>query len=190
MGRKRDWTLCLKADDRFIEAAIWPHWMEQVARTRDGFANFIDYDPMTNETASVGVLASAAARADLLSTTEFVCHKHQFDRRRRLVHGRADLWVGAPRGGISWAFEAKQIKSRQGSRSDTFEAALDMACLEASRLPEWEANRFFGLLIVTVPPEGDVTKLEGRLESLAGKADFAWPCGGRERATYLYFRKV
>lgn len=181
--------LWLNIDRRFTEAGSWEPWLKHVARTRKAFARFIDLDPMTNETASCGVLAAAASSSGLLAMTEYICiKKHKTDYRKR-GHGRADLWVADPRRSISWAFEAKQLRCAPGTRTATIEAAMASACHDASRLTDVEADRFYGLLIVTLPAAADPDALHALCERLDDFGEASWigcKFGGGAQPAYAF----
>ena len=183
----------LKADRRLVEATAWEPWLKQVARTRRAFAKFIETDPMTNETASCGVLASAASSSGLLSMAEYLCvKKHKTDYRRRR-NGRADLWVGDRRRVRSWAFEAKQLRCRAGARVETFEKWMADAAHDASRMEDLEADDLYGLLIATLPSGKEAAHLEGvvrRLEAFAAETDLACRVGGARSPAFVYFRRA
>lgn len=181
-------TLVL-SDARTLEHRVWPSWLREVGRSRLEFDRFTGTDPLSNETASVAVLAAAAARAGLLTSAEYACGKHQQDRRRHLRNGRADLWVGSPGHRFAWAFEAKQVHCRPGVRLDTLEKAMDRAVRDADDLDGWEADRFYGLLIATFAENEDCARAEERLTLLAGSCWFAWRCDGR-RPAWLLFRRA
>jgi len=201
LSRPRAWNttlsrppdfLWLKIDRRLIEASSWEPWLRQVARTRKAVASFIeDYDPLSNETATCGVLSSAASKVGLLSMTEYLCvKKHNTDYRRRGV-GRADLWVADPDREISWAFEAKQVRCAAGSGQATFESAMKAACHDASRVTDLEANRFYGLMIATLPFDHDLDELDGlceQLDDFAEEVDIACKFGGGPLPAYAFFR--
>ena len=181
----------LQVDYRFTEAISWEPWLKHVAKTRKAFAAFIDYDPMSNETASCGVLSSAASNADLLSMTEYICVKKHPDHYGKRVNGRADLWIGDSIRDMSWAFEAKQVRCVPGSRTATFEDALAAACHDASRMTDLDADRFFGLLIATLPADDepdDLGPLRERLDNFASQTDLACKVGGGRHPVYLFFR--
>lgn len=185
---KKIYSYCLKADGRFLEAQSWRPWLDAVGRTRSEFADFIEYDPMSNETASMGVLASAATRAKLLATTEYICLKRDEDWRKKHRHGRLDLWVGDPKISRSWAFEAKQLRCRPGTRAATIEKAMALACHDAAAIPDHEGDRFFGLVVATVPDEGDCEALCDRLRDFHSQVDFAWECGGSYSSAFIFIR--
>lgn len=182
----------LNVDRRLTEAGSWEPWFKHVAKTRRAFAQFIDLDPMSNETASCGVLSSAASTKGLLSMTEYLCvKKHKTDYRRR-GHGRADLWVADPSRKISWAFEAKQLRCEPGTRRATIEAAMSAACHDASRLTDLEADRFYGLLIATLPAYAyaDADALRGicdRLDEFGETSQIACKFGGGAQPAYAFF---
>jgi hypothetical protein len=180
-----------KVDGRLIEASSWEPWLRQVAKTRRAFGKFLtDLDPLMNETASCGLLSSAASTAGLLSMTEYLCiKKHKTDYRRRR-NGRADLWVADPAREVSWAFEAKQVRCAPGTRTATLEEAMAHACHDASQLTDLEADRLYGLLIATLPEEeiDDLEDLVDRLDAFAHEVDIACKFGGAARPAYVFFR--
>jgi hypothetical protein len=179
-------------DRKRMEVASWEPWLRNVAKTRRAFSEFItDYDPMSNETASCGVLSSAASAAGLLSMTEYLCLKKDPQHYSKRVNGRADLWVCDTGRRTSWAFEAKQVRCVAGTRLSTLENAMADACDEASRMPDLEADRRFGLVIATMPPDAEpeaMFKLVYRLDAFAEEADFACRVEGGRHPTYLFFR--
>ena len=183
----------LKADRRYLEATAWEPWLKRVATARRAFARFIEADPMTNETASCGVLASAATSSGLLSMAEYICvKKHKTDYRRRRK-GRADLWVGDRRRDKSWAFEAKQLRSKAGTRFVTLERWMKDAAHDASQMHDLEADELFGLLLVTLPQGLDARQdegLRGRLAAFAAETDFDCRVGGARTPAFMYFRRA
>jgi hypothetical protein len=191
-GKSVDFEWLSNAHRGSKEAHSWEPWLKDVAKSRRAFADFIQhYDPMSNETASCGVLSAAASTAGLLSMTEFLCMKKNVHHYGKRVNGRADLWVADPGRKISWAFEAKQTRCVPGSRLETLRTAMALACHEASRMTNLDADRFFGLLIATLPPTADSDQLKGlreRLVSFAAEADFACEVGGGRHPAFLFFR--
>jgi len=185
-------AIWLKIDGRVVEATSWAPWFQQVARSRRAFANFIELDPLMNETASCGVLSSAASKAGLLSMTEYLCIKKHHTDYRRKGNGRADLWVADPERKISWAFEAKQVRCAPGTRPTTLEEAMAQACHDASRLTDLEADRFYGLLVATLPEEDleDLGDLVENLDAFADEVDIACRFGGGARPAYAFFRQA
>ncbi|AYV46270.1 hypothetical protein CFHF_18045 [Caulobacter flavus] len=179
-------TFCHRADKRFHEADCWNRWFGEVARARADFADYLSkeayWESLGNETASMSVLATAAVRAGLLATTETVCWKHQVDHRKNFRGGRLDLWVADPGFRRAWAFEAKQVNCRPGTREATIADAYANARYDAWDVPEHEGDRFMGLLVVTLPQDGDTAPLHKRLVAFARTApDFAWEVGGGPR---------
>ena len=68
---------CLRADNLRTEAKLWQAWMDEAAKHASRFyAEENEEDPFRyGETASVGFLASAAARLDYLALPEFAITK-------------------------------------------------------------------------------------------------------------------
>lgn len=181
-------------DRKRMEAPSWEPWLRNVASTRRSFSEFIThYDPMSNETASCGVLSAAASAAGLLSMTEYLCLKKDPQHYSKRVNGRADLWVCDTGRKMSWAIEAKQVRCVAGTRAGTLRNAMVDACDEASRMPDLEADRFFGLVIATLPTDVDphvLTKMTGRLVDFAEETEFACRVEGGRHPTYLFFRRA
>ncbi|MBI1685201.1 hypothetical protein [Caulobacter hibisci] len=181
-----------RADERFHEAKCWDRWFGEVARARADFADYLrdeePWEPLSNETASMSVLATAAVRAGLLATTETLCWKHQSDHRKACRGGRLDLWVADPVFRRAWAFEAKQIDARPGTREATIEDAFTRARHDAWEVTGAEGDRFMGLLVVTLPRDKDTTALRERLVRFAHtKTAFAWEVGGGPECKPAFF---
>ena len=179
-------------DRKRREYISWEPWLKTVAKTRRPFNEFIpDFDAMSNETASCGVLSAAATTAGLLSMTEYLCLKKDPSHYGKRVNGRADLWVCDTTRKTSWAMEAKQVRCAPRTRLTTLQDAMEDACDEASRMPALEADRFFGLVIATLPggvnPE-ELAKVMGRLDAFAEETEFACRVEGGRHPTYLFFR--
>ena len=121
----------LKADRRRREHLAWETWMRTAAKMANSFYNDAGEDDPFNygETASVGFLATAAARAGYLALPEFAVKKvSQIDRRKR-GRGRSDLWL-MTESGQDWWFEFKQHFITRGSDRDLerrWEAAIRCA---------------------------------------------------------------
>jgi hypothetical protein len=181
----------MEADRRRVEFKSWEPWLKRVAKHRAAFADVIDDDPMHyNETASVGVLASAASSVGLLSIAEYVCIKRVANDRRRRKSGRADLWVYDAKFERSWAFEAKQYECRPGVKLKTLEAKLQKAADEADLIPHWEAEDAFGILIL-LAPTGPIPKpLMDKFDELAKVSSLAGRLTGCGRSIYIFFRKA
>ncbi|WP_447753333.1 hypothetical protein [Sphingopyxis fribergensis] len=182
----------MKADARRHEATIWARWLGKVPQMRRAFAQAIDDDPLLyNETASVGVLASAAARAGMLALAEYSATKRGDGRGRPHRHGRCDLWLCDPAAEISWAFEFKQLFCAPSPRRGTIAAALDRACADARKVHPLEADRCFGALLISAR-EGQALAPGAieRIEAVASGASFACKLGGGKLPVYLIMRET
>jgi len=178
----------LSGDRRHAEIKCWEPWFHEVGRARHAFRKAVGLDPMCNETASMGVLAAAASRVNMLAMTDYVCRKRGLHDGRSFRHGRADLWVYDPNRGTSWVFEAKQFRAPPGARQTTFEKHLRRACHEAARVPEWEADRKFGILIVTGRDEVLKDTLSQAAAEQAERSFAACRFDGGELPAYAFIR--
>lgn len=179
----------MAGDGRRRELKRWASWFHEVGRARLAFAKAVGFDPMINETASMGVLASAASKAGLLAITEYVCRKRAVKNGRQFRHGRADLWVHDWKKDRSWAFEAKQVHGTGQMKFETLKRKLDAACRDAADIPHWEAKSRFGMLIVTVPAEGATSTTKEALETLATKCFAAFEVNGCAPAAYIFIAR-
>lgn len=176
----------MAGDRRRFELKRWDAWFHEVGKARWAFAKAVGFDPMINETASMGVLASAASKARYLAVTEYVCRKRAAGNARQFRHGRADLWVYDRQNDLSWAFEGKQVHAAGAMAFETLRKKLDAACRDAADIPYWESKNRFGLLIVTVPEDGPSTTTKASLKAL-GKASFAaYRIDGCSPAAYVF----
>lgn len=173
-----------------VELQCWESWFREVGRMRRAFRSAMGFDPMCNETASVGVLASAASNAGLLAMTEYVCVKRSVADARRFRNGRADLWIYHPGRDVSWVFEAKQLRCAPAIRQVTLETHLRRACHDAAHVPEWEANHKFGILIATAPEVGDVEAIERTARAQAEMSFAACRFDGGELPVYAFIRRA
>lgn len=182
----------MRSDARRIEATIWTKWLGRVPQIRRSFSKMIDDDPLLyNETASVGVLASAASRAGLLALAEYSAVKRGSGRGRPHGHGRCDLWIADPASDISWAFEFKQLFCAPSPRRGTIAAALDRACADARMVHPLEADRCFGALLVSAREGEQLTDgAVERIEAVADEASFACKLGGGKVPVYLILREL
>ncbi|WP_448140402.1 hypothetical protein [Sphingopyxis fribergensis] len=181
----------IKNNGRRRETDIWGRWLGHVPSIRRAFAKMIDDDPLLyNETASVGVLASAASRARLLALPEYIAVKRGNGRGRPHKNGRCDLWLGDPVSHKSWAFEFKQIFCPANPRTGTIAAALDRAMDDIHKVHPLEADRRFGGLFVSgyehcVLSDGAIE----RIEALAKSACFACRFEGGAQPVYLILKE-
>ncbi|MGN6094229.1 MAG: hypothetical protein ACTHOL_17910, partial [Luteibacter jiangsuensis] len=82
--------------------------MEMAAVMAERFLRDFEDDPFCyNETASVSLLCSAAAGADMLALAEYCVWKKSSEDGRKSVRGRCDLWIGNEES--TWAIEFKQV---------------------------------------------------------------------------------
>lgn len=182
----------LSGDGRSREARLWTTWLRQLPRLRKQYFEAFEFDPLrSNETASVGLLATAAGRAGLLTMAEYVTWKRALSRGRPYRGGRCDLWVGDPRSGTSWAFEVKQHFCSKRCRPSTLAKHLDRACKDARQVDSLEADRRFGVLIVSgcaddSLPEATVTVIN----NLAAACTYSWRVDGGSAPVWLLFREV
>jgi len=182
----------IKGDARRSEASSWANWLGKVPHIRRQFAKAIDDDPLLyNETASVGVLASAASRAGMLALAEYSAVKRGDGRGRPHRHGRCDLWLCDTAIDVSWAFEFKQIFCAPDPRRGTIAAALERACADARRVHPLEADRCFGALLVSAYEGLSLSSSAvERIEAVAEDATFACKLGGGQLPVYLILRET
>lgn len=178
MNRAPHW---LAGDERTLEYRLWSSWFRQVPRFRNAFSNIDDSDDplLYNETASVGVLSSAASRSGLLALAEYVTSKRGTGRGRPLRNGRCDLWVQDPVSERSWSFEFKQYYCRTKVQRRSLVNKLRRACVDAYDVHSFQADRRFGGLLVI--GHGDCEVSDGArntIEELAGETTFACRLGG------------
>lgn len=136
----------LTGDGRRREIRLWQVWLAHVPAIRTSFYNFTDgFDPLhSNETASVAVLANAAALAGFLSNTEYVARKRHTTSGRAYRPGRCDLWIADVKSQTSWALEFKQHRGAAGLRQSTFEKRIDHALKDAKSVDQSEGDRRAG----------------------------------------------
>lgn len=182
----------LVGDARTLEFAQWSRWLSSAGRIVTRFDQELQDDPFAyNETASVSMLAAAAARTGFLGIAEFgVTKRHAGDLRKR-ADGRCDYWMQGD--GRSWGFEFKQIIATPVTEANwrkARKAAYDCAvCLRRS-----EADVRVGALIVSLYWCGDDQREAQRrtLRGLATETDFAWElsAGSDASDTFLFFDLV
>ncbi|WP_445678711.1 hypothetical protein [Radicibacter daui] len=182
----------IKSDERTIEANLWKHWLQQVPKIRSQFIQAMQGDPFVyNETASVGLLASAASRSGLLAMSEYVSIKRGTGRGRPYRNGRCDLWVGAPETGRSWAFEMKQLIRKKALNEGTIEVSLEAACSDARKVHLQEATFRYGCLIIASSNENGLSgKSVERIHVAAQATDFACQLDIKTNPVWLLFKKV
>ena len=182
----------IKGDDRRHEATSWAKWLGKVPHIRREFAKAISDDPLLyNETASVGVLATAASRAGMLALAEYSAVKRGDGRGRPHRPGRCDLWIADMSIDRSWAFEFKQLFCAPTPRRGTIAAALDRACADARKVHPLEADYCFGALLISACEGRTLTdEAVERIEAVASEASFACKLGGGKLPVYLILREV
>lgn len=183
-----DWIKC---DGRRSEAEIWTKWLAKVPQIRSAFSKMIDDDPLLyNETASVGVLASAATRAGMLGLAEYSAVKRGSGRGRPHAYGRCDLWLGDPDANMSWAFEFKQLFCPASARGTSIAAALERACEDVRKVHPLEADRLFGGLLVSARENECLSeRIVQNIEAVAAEASFACVLGGGKVPIYLILQE-
>lgn len=192
MSEEGDVTLLI-GDGRTREVRLWKDWLEHVPSIRTKFYEFTDgFDPFhSNETASVAVLANAAALAGLLSNTEYVALKRHTTRGRPYKPGRCDLWVADVKSETSWAFEFKQHFGAAGLRETTFETRLDHALKDAKAVDKYEGDRRVGCLILVPNQEEPMNTAQvEHFDRLCEGAHLAFRIGGGLGPIWIAFKFV
>jgi hypothetical protein len=175
-----------------LESRRWHTWLSQAARLAHRFKAPGEDPFVYNETASVSVLAAAAAMAGMFGIADYASVKRTPNDRRRAVPGRVDLWLWCEE--RSWTIEFKQYAPKERVPTENALAKLlssatrDAECVSAS-----DAHARAGGLIV--PPfwlkKSLAVQVEQRLFDFAAQTDHAWVVNpGTEygRSTYLFFR--
>ena len=182
----------LSGDRRSREARLWSPWLRQLPRLRKQYSDVFEFDPLrSNETASVGLLATAAGRAGLLTMAEYVAWKRAPGRGRPYRNGRCDLWVGHADSGTSWAFEFKQHFCANRCRPATLTKHLDRAREDARQVDSQEADRRFGGLIVSGWIDDPLPEMTvDAIEELARASTFSCRVGGGSAPVWLLFDEV
>jgi hypothetical protein len=183
----------LNTDERTLEHRLWGAWFGTVCTIRAEFSDLQeDDDPLFyNETASVGVLASAASRSGMVALAEYSSVKRSASRGRRHRTGRCDLWVQDPRSSRAWSFEMKQCFCSASSRELGLTTKLSQACRDADAVPAFQADRRFGGLIIS----GDglkplSAKAVVNIEAVARRATYACSLGKGKAEVWLIFDDV
>lgn len=156
------------------EVDHWGRWLQAAEEISSKFDAWED-DPFGyNEQASVGILAAAAFRADLVALPEYVARKASKEDRRKRANGRCDLWLAAPRS--DWAFEFKNMMIGLAPRAATLRTRLQQAVDCAKQVTATEAAKRVGCLIVSTYPAlwtKAGPELHSRLLGFAKEVDFA-----------------
>jgi hypothetical protein len=168
---------------------LWQPWVDAAAGLCERWADFED-DPFSyNETASVSLLASAAAKVGYLGLAEYVTSKRSSSDLRRKVNGRSDYWMSAEH--RSWLFEFKQTFPRGVPKirhREKLRAAV--ACAVATSTTE---DRKVGGLIINMYWVGEAREASAIevLSDVPAEVEYAWHLQVRGRGldtdTFLYF---
>lgn len=183
----------MKGDRRRSEYKDWAPWLAALSALVAEFDNELSDDPLSyNETASVSLLAGAAARAGYLGIAEFSVVKGRRMDLRRAAIGRCDFWMSAKRN--TYGFEFKQLNKSQFTLSD-WSNAMRAADECASCLRPSEADvRVSGLIVSLWHHEP--CALDGAISTLknaATECDFAWRISGvgaEASDAFLFFNIV
>ena len=190
---------CWKGRRNTLEYKAWTKWLTAADRLTKGYCAAIEEDdPFAyNETASVSILAAAAACAGYVGLADFSTLKASRENRAH-GPGRSDFWMKAE--GREWAFEFKQWMpvTAPGKRLRSHMAAAE-GC--ARKIVKGSADGAVAGLIVPLywiekgkrGTRGDVLKrARANLTEFAEECDFAWTVGGADGApeTWLLFRIV
>ena len=178
----------MSGDRRSREARLWAPWLRQLPRLRRQFANRFDFDPLRyNETASVGLLATAAGRAGFLTLTEYVADKRAPGRGRPYRDGRCDLWLGHAESGAAWAIEFKQLFCAARCRPATLEGQLRLACEDAWQVDAVEGRRFGALIVSGWLDDALPVATVKTIEELAAGTTYSCRVGGGSSPVWLLF---
>jgi hypothetical protein len=178
----------LSGDHRSREARLWAPWLRQLPRLRKQVANAFDFDPLRyNETASVGLLATAAGRAGFLTLAEFVSDKRAPGRGRPYRNGRCDLWLGHADTGAAWAIEFKQLFCAARCRPMTLEDQLRRACEDAWQVDAVEGRRFGALIVSGWLEDALPIATVKSIETLAAATAYSCRVGGGTAPVWLLF---
>jgi hypothetical protein len=178
---------------RRVEANAWQKWLEEAAKLIERFDCDETDDPFAyNETASVSLLASAAARIDALALAEFsVTKRGRLDGRRR-SNGRADFWMRMPKG-RAWSFEFKQI-TYETITIDNLHMQMNEANTCASKLISYGPDyRVAGMIVpLYYVDQAERGRSRERLYAFKSECDFVWhlhaPDDGPE--TFFFFNMM
>jgi hypothetical protein len=182
----------LAGDRRSTEHRLWEPWFAAADRMARRFLKEWEDDPFAyNETASVGTLAAAAARAGYSALVDYVATKGRLDDRRHSRPGRCDMWLGTE--GRAWAFEFKQRHA--GSRGIRgLRRGLGDAIESARCVRKVHGKRVAGLIVSLAWLDDDAFVVaERKLAMLAGEVDFAWRFAasrGEPYRTYVFLSLI
>lgn len=192
-------AVCRKGRRSTLEHKAWSKWLDAAdALTKRYCRAMEEDDPFAyNETASVSVLAAAAACAGYVGLADFSTRKAS---RKNRAHGpgRSDFWMQAE--GRSWAFEFKQWMPVTAPRK---RLVSHMAAAEgcAKKIVKGPSDGVIAGLLVPLywmekgkrsSSEEVLQRARTNLGAFASKCDFAWTVGGAlgARETWLLFKIV
>lgn len=183
---------CLSMDERTMEARIWPKWMRAVDSLVVRFGDYDD-DPFGyNETASVSLLCSAAARCGYLALAEYATTKRGREDKRQKARGRCDLYLLAEE--RDWEFEFKQFYPWSVPRrrlSSWWDAAIASAeCLRRDGAGHAVAGLVVNFYNVTAEDEDRARSV---LVQFAATRQYAWHLRSRHTAvsdTFIFMEKM
>ena len=187
----------LKGNRTKLEFRTWSKWLDAAALLAERFSREVgDDDPFAyNETASVSVLAAAAACAGFVGLAEFSTDKLAAKGKKGVPRGRSDLWILANE--KSWAFEFKQFNPAGASRplgrlSRLMQRAEE--CAKAIKGKDADcsvAGVVWPLYWLSKQKLKDaqnkVSQAEEHLRAFSEKCDYAWKIDGFGRAPPVYF---
>ncbi|AYV47074.1 hypothetical protein CFHF_22510 [Caulobacter flavus] len=183
----------LSGDRRTTEYKSWNAWLKAASKLVAQFDEDLEDDPFAyNETASVSLLAAAAAKAGYLGIAEFSTVKGHKADRRRAANGRCDFWMTDV--DRSWGFEFKQLRPDYASDA-LWLTGMDGARACARRLRSSAADlRVAGLIVSLYWQEGAVLQQSREnLRRLARECDYAWelPASGEHTGdTFFFFEPI
>jgi len=192
-------AVCWKGHRSTLEFKAWSEWLNAAdALTKRYCRAMEEDDPFAyNETASVSVLAAAAACAGHISLADFSTRKASRENRAH-GPGRSDFWMQAA--GRSWAFEFKQWMPVTAPRKRLV-SHMSAAEACAKKIVKGQSDGVIAGLIVPLywiekgkrsTSEDVLQRARTNLEKFAAGCDFAWSIGGAcvERETWLLFNIV
>ena len=176
------------------EFKAWSRWMEAVADLSGRYARHVtNDDPFAyNETASVSVLAAAAACAGYVGLAEFSTAKTR-EGQHEPAHGRSDFWMKAE--GRSWAFEFKQWTGTTPA-SKRLISFMRKAEVCARQIAKGDADRSVAGLIIPLyhirkSKRGNKAANRARagllMAEFAANCDYVWEVRPEDETPSTYF---
>lgn len=183
---------CLSMDARTVESRVWPRWMTAVDNLVSKFAGLDDDAFGYNETASVSLLCSAAARCGYLALAEFTTRKRGPQDKRERQAGRCDMYLFAD--GRDWEFEFKQFYPWSVPRSRLQkwwnDAVACAKCLERDGADHAVAGLIVNFHNLEVE---DHVRARKALTRFAAERRYAWhlePCHTTVSDTFIFMERV